>query len=145
MVTVASCAVTAETKTVSGVKRRDKVSSVSCIATSEREGTTTGREEVQASQKEMNTRASVRVESQVEAKSAEEAMSVLDKTYVSVARVLTTEGNEVAGDPRVEHYEHPANKTGLEDYAKELVFLPTSRKIPTRPSTMEQRMSRTHA
>ncbi|ETO99753.1 hypothetical protein F441_22827, partial [Phytophthora nicotianae CJ01A1] len=56
-------------------------------------------------------------------KSAEEAMTVLDKTYMSVARVLTTEGSEVAGEPRVGHYEHPANKIGLEDYAKELAFL----------------------
>ncbi|ETO99649.1 hypothetical protein F441_22935 [Phytophthora nicotianae CJ01A1] len=120
----ASSAVTGETKTVSGVKLRDRDSSVSCIATSEREDTTTSREKVQASQKEMYTRASVRVESQVEAKSAEQAMTLLDKTYVSVARVLTTEGNEVAGDPGVDLYEHPANKIGLEDYARELAFPP---------------------
>ncbi|ETM00992.1 hypothetical protein L917_02363, partial [Phytophthora nicotianae] len=120
----ASSAVTSEPKTASGVKRRDSDSSVSCIAASEREGTTTGREEVQASQKEMHTRVSVRVESQVHDKLAENAITELDKTYISVARVLTTEGGEVAGDPGVGHYEHPANKIGLEDYAKELAFLP---------------------
>ncbi|ETL77380.1 hypothetical protein L917_21680 [Phytophthora nicotianae] len=86
------------------------------------EGRTAGREEVHASLKEMQTRASVRVESEVEAKSTKEA--VLDKTYMLVARVLTTEENEAVGDPGVDHYEHPANKIGLEDYAKELAFLP---------------------
>ncbi|ETO59288.1 hypothetical protein F444_22341 [Phytophthora nicotianae P1976] len=60
-----SSAVTNEPRMASGAKRRDSDSSVSYIATSEREGTTTGREEVQASQKEMHTRASIRVESQV--------------------------------------------------------------------------------
>ncbi|ETM30637.1 hypothetical protein L914_21687 [Phytophthora nicotianae] len=119
-----SSALIGETKTVSGAKRRDSDSSTSYTATSEKEATTAGRQEVQGSQKEMHTRASVRVESQVEDMSAEDAMTELDKTYMSVARVLTTEGNEVAGDPGVDHYEHPANKIGLEDYTKEFAFLP---------------------
>ncbi|ETP45983.1 hypothetical protein F442_07711 [Phytophthora nicotianae P10297] len=44
----ASSSVTGETKTVSDVKCRDSGSSASYFATSEREGTTTGREEVHA-------------------------------------------------------------------------------------------------
>ncbi|ETP29268.1 hypothetical protein F442_21578 [Phytophthora nicotianae P10297] len=111
-----------ETKIASDAKCRDSGSSASYIATREWEGRTAGREEVHASLKEMQTRASVRVESEVEAKSTKEA--VLDKTYMLVARVLTTEENEAVGDPGVDHYEHPANKIGLEDYAKELAFLP---------------------
>ncbi|KAG3144723.1 hypothetical protein PC128_g24335 [Phytophthora cactorum] len=35
-----------------------------------------------------------------------------------------TEGNEASDSTIMNHYEHPANKIGLEDYAKELVFLP---------------------
>ncbi|ETO80796.1 hypothetical protein F444_04778, partial [Phytophthora nicotianae P1976] len=69
-------------------------------------------------------RSVLRMESPVEDRLAEDAITELDKTYMSVARVLTTEGSEVAGEPRVDHYEHPASKIGLEDYAKELAFLP---------------------
>ncbi|ETO99562.1 hypothetical protein F441_23022, partial [Phytophthora nicotianae CJ01A1] len=119
-----SSAVLGEAKTVSGDKRRDSDSSASYSATSEKESIMAGREDVQASQKETHVRASVRMESQVEDRLAEDAITELDKTYMSVARVLTTEGSEVAGDPGVDHYEHSANKIGLEDYAKELAFLP---------------------
>ncbi|ETO99842.1 hypothetical protein F441_22734, partial [Phytophthora nicotianae CJ01A1] len=119
-----SSAVIGETETVLGVKRRDSDSSASYSATSEKESTMAGREDLQASQKEKHVRASVRMESQVEDRLAEDAITELDKTYMSVARVLTTEGSKVAGDPGVDHYEHPANKIGLEDYAKELAFLP---------------------
>ncbi|ETM97345.1 hypothetical protein PPTG_20347, partial [Phytophthora nicotianae INRA-310] len=119
-----SSAVTGETETVLGVKRRDGDSPASYSATSEKESTMAGREDVQASQKEMHVRASVRMESQVEDRLAEDGITELDKTYISVARVLTTEGSEVAGDPWVDHYKHPANKIGLKEYAKELAFLP---------------------
>ncbi|KAG3148397.1 hypothetical protein PC128_g23603 [Phytophthora cactorum] len=54
----------------------------------------------------------------------EDAIVTLESTYVSVVRVLTTEGNEASDSTIMNHYEHPANKIGLEDYAKELVFLP---------------------
>ncbi|TKV25139.1 hypothetical protein FCN23_09530 [Campylobacter jejuni] len=48
----------------------------------------------------------------------------MDGAYISVARVLTTEGNEATEDTRNDFYEHPVNNIGLEDYAKELAFLP---------------------
>ncbi|KAG3052037.1 hypothetical protein PC121_g17508 [Phytophthora cactorum] len=54
----------------------------------------------------------------------EDAIVTLESTYVSVVRVLTTEGNEASDNTRMDHYEHPANKIGLKDYAKELAFLP---------------------
>ncbi|KAG3181215.1 hypothetical protein PC128_g15232 [Phytophthora cactorum] len=54
----------------------------------------------------------------------EDAIVTLESTYVSVARVLTTEGNEALDNTRAGHYEHLAGKFGLEDYAKELAFLP---------------------
>ncbi|ETI38116.1 hypothetical protein F443_16071, partial [Phytophthora nicotianae P1569] len=104
--------------------RNEESSAVTGETETRKTSTMAGREEVQASQKEMHARASVRMESHVEDRLAEDAITELDKTYISVARVLTTEGSEVAGDPGVGHYEHPANKIGLEDYAKELAFLP---------------------
>ncbi|KAG4046776.1 hypothetical protein PC123_g17860 [Phytophthora cactorum] len=54
----------------------------------------------------------------------EDAIVTLESTYVSVVRVLTTEGNEASDNTRMDHYEHPASKIGLKDYAKELAFLP---------------------
>ncbi|KAG2990131.1 hypothetical protein PC121_g12506 [Phytophthora cactorum] len=54
----------------------------------------------------------------------EDAIVTLESTYVSVARVLTTEGNKASDNTRADHYEHPASKIGFEDYAKELAFLP---------------------
>ncbi|KAG3067816.1 hypothetical protein PI124_g21161 [Phytophthora idaei] len=60
----------------------------------------------------------------VNARKTEDAIITLESTYVSVARVLTTEGNEASDNNRMNHYEHPAYKIGLEDYAKEFAFLP---------------------
>ncbi|KAG3060871.1 hypothetical protein PI124_g21469 [Phytophthora idaei] len=54
----------------------------------------------------------------------EDAIITLESTYVSMVRVLATEGNEASDNIRMDHYEHPASKIGLEDYAKELAFLP---------------------
>ncbi|KAG4038723.1 hypothetical protein PC123_g25709 [Phytophthora cactorum] len=58
------------------------------------------------------------------ARKTEDAIPPLESTYVSVARVLTTEGNEASDNTRTDHYDHPANKICLEDYVKELAFLP---------------------
>ncbi|ETP18866.1 hypothetical protein F441_06960 [Phytophthora nicotianae CJ01A1] len=120
----ASSTMTGETKIVSGAEYRRGDSSASYIATSEREGTIAGREEVHALLKKIHTRGSGRVESEVEAKSADEVVATLDKNYMLVARVLTTEEKEIAGDPGVDLSEHPVNKIGLEDYAKKLALLP---------------------
>ncbi|KAG2771020.1 hypothetical protein PC129_g16425 [Phytophthora cactorum] len=54
----------------------------------------------------------------------EDAIVTLESTYASVVRVLTMEGNEASDNTRADHYEHPASKIGLGDYAKELAFLP---------------------
>ncbi|KAG2969645.1 hypothetical protein PC129_g23683 [Phytophthora cactorum] len=67
---------------------------------------------------------SVRSTPTVNARKMEDEIVTLESIYVSVARVLTTEGNEASDDTRTDHYEHPANKIGLEDYAKDLAFLP---------------------
>ncbi|KAG3140719.1 hypothetical protein PC128_g25132 [Phytophthora cactorum] len=66
---------------------------------------------------------SVHSELSTTAESMEAAVATLEETYVSVARVLTIEGNEVSGGADGGYYEHPANKIGLDDYAKELAFL----------------------
>ncbi|ETK93511.1 hypothetical protein L915_03325 [Phytophthora nicotianae] len=107
----ASTTVTGETETVSDFKCRDSDSSASYIATSEREGTTTGREDVQGS---------VRVEYQVGRGSDDRAGQDLRIGSPSVddRRKL------VGGDPGMDHNEHQDNKVGLEDYAKDLAFLP---------------------
>ncbi|KAG2787379.1 hypothetical protein PC129_g9578 [Phytophthora cactorum] len=67
---------------------------------------------------------SVRSTPTVHARKTEDAIVTLESTYVSVVRVLTTEGNEASDNSRMNYYELPANKIGLEDYAKELAFLP---------------------
>ncbi|KAG3133022.1 hypothetical protein PC128_g26399 [Phytophthora cactorum] len=77
-----------------------------------------------AATKVVDTVPSVRSTPTVNARKMEDAIVTLESTYVSVARVLTTEGNEASDNTRADHYEHPASKIGLEDYAKELAFLP---------------------
>ncbi|KAG3127926.1 hypothetical protein PI126_g21638 [Phytophthora idaei] len=77
-----------------------------------------------AATKVVDTVRSVRSTPTVNARKMEDAIVTLESTYVSVARVLTTEGNEASDNTRMNHYEHSANKIGLEDYAKELAFLP---------------------
>ncbi|KAG3133699.1 hypothetical protein PC128_g26304 [Phytophthora cactorum] len=72
----------------------------------------------------VDTVPSVRSTPTVNARKTEDAIVTLEITYVSVARVLTTEGNEASDNTRMDHYEHPVDKIGLEDYAKELAFLP---------------------
>ncbi|KAG2776216.1 hypothetical protein PC129_g23649 [Phytophthora cactorum] len=74
--------------------------------------------------KVVDTVPSVRSTPTVNERETEDAIATLESTYVLVARVLTTEGNEASDNTRTDHYEHPANKIGLEDYAKELAFLP---------------------
>ncbi|RAW20700.1 hypothetical protein PC110_g22857, partial [Phytophthora cactorum] len=74
--------------------------------------------------KVVDTVPSVRSTPTINARKMEDAIVTLESTYVSVARVLTTEGNEASNNTRADHYEHPAGKIGLEDYAKELAFLP---------------------
>ncbi|KAG3126269.1 hypothetical protein PI126_g22402 [Phytophthora idaei] len=77
-----------------------------------------------AAVKVVDTAPSVRSTPTVNARKTEDAIATLESTYVSVTRVLTTEGNEASDNSRTDHYEHPANKIGLEDYAKELAFPP---------------------
>ncbi|KAG4055616.1 hypothetical protein PC123_g9288 [Phytophthora cactorum] len=77
-----------------------------------------------AAVKVVDTVPSVRLTHTVNAKKTEDAIVTLESTIVSVARVLTTEGNEASDNTRMDHYEHPANNISLEDYAKELAFLP---------------------
>ncbi|KAG2762717.1 hypothetical protein Pcac1_g25567 [Phytophthora cactorum] len=77
-----------------------------------------------AATKVVDTVPSVRSTPTVNARKMEDAIVTLESTYVSVARVLTTEGNEASDNTRADHYERPAGKIGLEDYAKELAFLP---------------------
>ncbi|KAG2880241.1 hypothetical protein PC129_g23157 [Phytophthora cactorum] len=77
-----------------------------------------------AAVKVVDTVPSVRSTPTVNESKTEDAIATLESTYVSVARVLTTEGNEASDNTRTDHYEHPASKIGLEDYEKELVFLP---------------------
>ncbi|KAG3014328.1 hypothetical protein PC128_g16028 [Phytophthora cactorum] len=76
-----------------------------------------------AAAKVVDTVPSVRSTPTVNARKTEDAFVTLESTYVLVARVLTTEANEAADNTRMDHYEHPANKIGLEDYAKELALL----------------------
>ncbi|KAG4036194.1 hypothetical protein PC123_g28237 [Phytophthora cactorum] len=80
--------------------------------------------ELVAALKAVDTVPSVRSTPTVNAMKTEEAIVTLESTYVSVARVLTTEGNEASNNSRMGHYEYPANNVGVEDYAKELAFLP---------------------
>ncbi|KAG3130971.1 hypothetical protein PI124_g18804 [Phytophthora idaei] len=77
-----------------------------------------------AAVKVVDTVPRVRSTPTVNARKTEDAIATLESTYVSVVRVLTTQGNEASGNTRMDHYERPANKIGLEDYAKELAFLP---------------------
>ncbi|KAI9998245.1 hypothetical protein PInf_002605 [Phytophthora infestans] len=74
--------------------------------------------------KEMDQVPAVEIKADANVESREESVAALDGTYISVARVLTTEGNEATEDTRNDFYEHPANNIGLDDYAKELAFLP---------------------
>ncbi|GMF47194.1 unnamed protein product [Phytophthora fragariaefolia] len=53
--------------------------------------------------------------------SPDNSIDVLEQTFVSVVRVLTTEGTDRGND---NSYEHVAAEFELEDYAKELAFLP---------------------
>ncbi|GMF41654.1 unnamed protein product [Phytophthora fragariaefolia] len=53
--------------------------------------------------------------------SPDDSIDVLEQTFVSVIRVLTTEGTD-GGDANSN--EHVAAEFELEDYAKELAFLP---------------------
>ncbi|GMF36308.1 unnamed protein product [Phytophthora fragariaefolia] len=53
--------------------------------------------------------------------SPDNSIDVLEQTFVSVVRVLTTEGTDRGDD---NSYEHVAAEFELEDYAKELGFLP---------------------
>ncbi|KAG2797168.1 hypothetical protein PC119_g16835 [Phytophthora cactorum] len=80
--------------------------------------------ELVAALKAVDTVPSVRSTPTVNARKTEDDIVTLESTYVSVARVLTTEGNEASDNSRMGHYEHPANNIGVEDYAKELAFLP---------------------
>ncbi|KAG2794591.1 hypothetical protein PC111_g22533 [Phytophthora cactorum] len=77
-----------------------------------------------AATKVVDTVPSVRSTPTVNARKMEDAIVTLESTHVSVARVLTTEGNEASDNTRTDHYERPASKIGLEAYAKELAFLP---------------------
>ncbi|KAG2893544.1 hypothetical protein PC119_g7993 [Phytophthora cactorum] len=77
-----------------------------------------------AATKVVDTVSSVRSTPTVNARKMEDEIVTLESTCVSVVRVLTTEGNEASDNTRIDHYEHPANTIGLEDYAKELAFLP---------------------
>ncbi|KAG4039273.1 hypothetical protein PC123_g25172 [Phytophthora cactorum] len=61
-----------------------------------------------AATKVMDTVPSVRSTPSVNARKLEDAIVTLESTYVSVARVLTTEGNEASDNTRANHYEHPA-------------------------------------
>ncbi|GMF40262.1 unnamed protein product [Phytophthora lilii] len=51
-------------------------------------------------------------------------LQVLENTFISVIRVLTTEGNEANNSSADNSFEHLAAEIGLEDYAHELAFLP---------------------
>ncbi|KAI9981079.1 hypothetical protein PInf_010488 [Phytophthora infestans] len=73
--------------------------------------------------KEMHQVPTVEIKADANVESREESVATLDGMYISVARVLTTEGNEATEDTRYDFYEHPANNIGLDDYAKELAFL----------------------
>ncbi|KAI9994051.1 hypothetical protein PInf_016614 [Phytophthora infestans] len=73
--------------------------------------------------KEMDPVPNVELKEDVDFESREGSVATLDETYISVARVLATEGNEVTKNARNDFYEHPANNIGLQDYAKELAFL----------------------
>ncbi|GMF90521.1 unnamed protein product [Phytophthora fragariaefolia] len=53
--------------------------------------------------------------------SPDNSIDVLEQTFVSVVRELTTEGTDRGDD---NSYEHVAAEFELEDYAKELAFLP---------------------
>ncbi|ETK72127.1 hypothetical protein L915_20725, partial [Phytophthora nicotianae] len=55
---------------------------------------------------------------------SEDPVSVLERTYISVAKVLTTEGSEPTGNGDDDVVEHEPNVVELEDYAQELAFLP---------------------
>ncbi|ETP20798.1 hypothetical protein F441_05568, partial [Phytophthora nicotianae CJ01A1] len=55
---------------------------------------------------------------------SEDPVSVLERTYISVAQVLTTEGSEPTGNGDDDAVEHEPNVVELEDYAQELAFLP---------------------
>ncbi|QQA74033.1 hypothetical protein JAV55_21420 (plasmid) [Bacillus licheniformis] len=74
--------------------------------------------------KEMDQVPTVEIKADANVESREESVAALDGTYISVARVLTDRGNEATEDTRNDFYEHPANNIGLDDYAKELAFLP---------------------
>ncbi|GMF17555.1 unnamed protein product [Phytophthora lilii] len=51
-------------------------------------------------------------------------LQVLENTFISVIRVLTTEGNEASNTSADNSFEHLAAEIGLENYAHELAFLP---------------------
>ncbi|GMF46312.1 unnamed protein product [Phytophthora lilii] len=51
-------------------------------------------------------------------------LQVLENTFISVIRVLTTESNEANNSSADNSFEHLAAVIGLEDYAHELAFLP---------------------
>ncbi|KAI9984230.1 hypothetical protein PInf_005541 [Phytophthora infestans] len=74
--------------------------------------------------KEMDPVPNVELKEDGDFESREGSVATLDDTYISVARVLTTERNEATENAKNDFYEHPANNIGLEDYAKELAFLP---------------------
>ncbi|KAI9985360.1 hypothetical protein PInf_004694 [Phytophthora infestans] len=73
--------------------------------------------------KKINPVPSVHIKADVHVESREKSVVTLDETYISVARVLATKGNDATEDTRSDFYEHPANSIGLEDYARELAFL----------------------
>ncbi|KAG3074368.1 hypothetical protein PI125_g22010 [Phytophthora idaei] len=78
-----------------------------------------------AAVKMVDTVSSVHSTPTVNARKMEDAIVTLESNYISVARVLTTEGNEASDNARTDHYEHPANQIGLEDYAKSWLSFPT--------------------
>ncbi|GMF44324.1 unnamed protein product [Phytophthora lilii] len=51
-------------------------------------------------------------------------LQILENTFISVIRVLTTESNEANNSSADNSFEHLGAEIGLEDYAHELAFLP---------------------
>lgn len=88
-------------------------------------------EELKTVRKDVGAPTRVRSESSSDGGATETALATLEETYVSVARVLSTEGNEASADRDMDYFEHSPNKIDLEDYTKELAFLPDLTEDPS--------------
>ncbi|ETI30393.1 hypothetical protein F443_22486, partial [Phytophthora nicotianae P1569] len=109
----ASSTMTWETTIVSDGNRPSGDSSASYIATSENEGTTTVPEAIHASLKVLDTVVSVHLGPEVKVTRAEEAVVTLDKGYISVAHVLTTEENDILDDTGWDYVKLPRDYRGF--------------------------------